>query len=114
MPNLAISRTTISITIVQANSGQLIWRAPKAASCVKSTSTAGCDAQLQGLTISQHEVSLCVQRMHEERRALFSCFYWAVFAWNREQLAAAGRPPDASFWTALVVPSYFHIPLPCA
>ena len=54
------------------------------------------------------------QRMHEERRALFSCFYWAVFAWNREQLAAAGRPPDASFWTALVVPSYFHFPPPSA
>lgn len=48
---------------------------------------------------------LPLQRLHEERRALFSCFYWAVFSWNQEELATAGPPPDAGFWSHILVSS---------
>lgn len=51
------------------------------------------------------------QRTHEERRALFSCFYWAAYSWNRQQLPAAGAPPGATFWSALLVRAAVHATL---
>lgn len=44
-----------------------------------------------------------LQRDHEERRALFSCYYWAIYSWNREEMAAGGAPPGDSTWKAALV-----------
>lgn len=46
---------------------------------------------------------LAVQRKHEERRSLFSCFYWAIFSWNSQEMAAAGAPPPRSLWGNVLV-----------
>jgi hypothetical protein len=43
------------------------------------------------------------QRVQEGRRALFSCFYPAVFSWNKEEMAAGPTPPPKSHWTSLLV-----------
>ena len=49
--------------------------------------------------------TLCpfVQRTHEERRALFSCFYWAIFSWNRDEMGSQGEPPQLALWARLLV-----------
>jgi hypothetical protein len=44
-----------------------------------------------------------MQREHEDRRALFSCFYWACWSWNRRSMQrAALQPPPAAFWRQLL------------
>lgn len=48
-------------------------------------------------------MSLAVQRKHEERRSLFSCFYWAIFSWNSQEMEAAGAPPPRSLWGNVLV-----------
>lgn len=88
---------------------------PDSTTCVPAEGARGATRSVQLLLLSCHIVcrphggSMCnvdvSQRMHEERRALFSCFYWAAYAWNRQQLPAAGPLPDQSFWTALSVMS---------
>ena len=44
-----------------------------------------------------------LQRTHEERRALFSCFYWAIFSWNRDEMGSQGEPPQLALWARLLV-----------
>lgn len=44
-----------------------------------------------------------LQRAHEKRRALFSCFYWAVYSWNLEAMQSAGSPPGQATWKAMLV-----------
>ena len=52
------------------------------------------------------ELNVCgcdLQRDHEERRALFSCYYWAIYSWNREEMVAGGAAPGVSTWKAALV-----------
>ena len=54
---------------------------------------------------------MCVadlQRDHEERRALFSCYYWAIYSWNREEMVSGGAPPAVTTWKAALVGSSTH------
>lgn len=44
-----------------------------------------------------------LQREHEERRALFSCYYWAIYSWNREEMTAGGQPPPTPTWRSALV-----------
>ena len=44
-----------------------------------------------------------LQRAHEKRRALFSCFYWAVYSWNLEAMQSAGSPPGQAAMKAMLV-----------
>ena len=45
-----------------------------------------------------------VQRELEDRKALFSCYYWALYAWNKEEMAAAGAAaPPQSLWLGILV-----------
>lgn len=46
-----------------------------------------------------------MQRTHEERRALFSCFYWAIFSWNCDEMGSHGDPPQLALWARLLVRS---------
>jgi hypothetical protein len=48
-------------------------------------------------------VTFVRQREHEKRRALFSCYYWAIYCWNLEELKTAGEPPGREFWRAILV-----------
>ena len=50
--------------------------------------------------------------MHEERRALFSCFYWAIFSWNRDEMRSQGEPPQLALWARLLV--RFYSPVRCS
>lgn len=62
-----------------------------------------------GLDIGRYrllELEACafdLQRDHEERRALFSCYYWAIYSWNREEMVAGGVSPGVSTWKAALV-----------
>ena len=49
-----------------------------------------------------------LQRDHEERRALFSCYYWAIYSWNREEMVAGDAPPAVSTWKAALVGTSIH------
>lgn len=53
-----------------------------------------------------------MQRNHEERRALFSCFYWAIYSWNSQEMADAGSPPPPSVWGHLLVRLPRNTPTP--
>ncbi|KAK9818695.1 hypothetical protein WJX74_008215 [Apatococcus lobatus] len=42
------------------------------------------------------------RREHEKRRALFSCFYWAVYSWNLHEMRAAQSPPTTAAWSIIL------------
>ncbi|KAL3131996.1 hypothetical protein ABBQ32_008620 [Trebouxia sp. C0010 RCD-2024] len=62
-----------------------------------------CRHDATGAAGTDLEVLVSMRRDHEERRALFSCYYWAIYSWNREEVVTGGaKPPALSFWkTAL-------------
>ncbi len=65
-----------------------------------------CGAQLHALLCAAQQTSQMLataQRDHEERRALFSCYYWAIYSWNREEMTTGGPPPSLSTWKAALV-----------
>lgn len=40
----------------------------------------------------------------EDRKALFSCYYWALYCWNKEEMQTTHRsPPPASLWFTILV-----------
>ena len=34
---------------------------------------------------------------------MFSCYYWAIYSWNLEEMAMAPPPPTVSTWKAALV-----------
>ena len=45
-----------------------------------------------------------MQREMEDRKALFSCYYWALFCWNQEEQSLLNAaPPSAAVWLAILV-----------
>ena len=51
------------------------------------------------------EASQLVQwrRVHEDRRALFSHFYWALWCLNRREQEASGVQPPPGLWHQVLV-----------
>lgn len=57
-----------------------------------------CQCDLSGGAAADLEALVSMRRDHEERRALFSCYYWAIYSWNREEMASGSAPPSVSTW----------------
>eukprot|EP00891_Asterochloris_glomerata_P001785 jgi/Astpho2/1785/Aster-x0495 len=55
-----------------------------------------------GPALAELESVMSIRRAHEKRRALFSCFYWAVYSWNLEAMQSAGSPPGQATWKAML------------
>lgn len=56
--------------------------------------------QQDSTAAAELETLVSMRRDHEERRALFSCYYWAIYSWNREEMTHGGPPPSLSTWKA--------------
>ncbi|KAL0026150.1 hypothetical protein WJX79_005406 [Trebouxia sp. C0005] len=56
--------------------------------------------QQDSTAAAELETLVSMRRDHEERRALFSCYYWAIYSWNREEMTTGGPPPSFSTWKA--------------
>ena len=47
---------------------------------------------------------MVLQREHEKQGALFSCFYWAVYAWNVHETVKRERElPTSAHWNKVLV-----------
>lgn len=42
------------------------------------------------------------RRQHEDRRALFSKYFWGLLSWNIAEMAKAGKPPGATVWNQIL------------
>ncbi|KAK9813706.1 hypothetical protein WJX73_004214 [Symbiochloris irregularis] len=67
---------------------------------------ARCKALLsKGGEAAQQEIDslVCMRREMEDRKALFSCYYWALYCWNREERSSLEAvPPPPAIWQAIL------------
>eukprot|EP00884_Botryococcus_braunii_P004529 jgi/Botrbrau1/14077/Bobra.182_3s0024.1 len=54
------------------------------------------------LAAAELQALVATRRVQEGRRALFSCFYPAVYSWNREEMEGGATPPASSHWAAVL------------
>ena len=66
------------------------------------SSRAGGSSGGSGSSGGELERLVAWRREHEDRRAMFSHFYWAAYLLNAGETAAAGAPPSTKAWAEVL------------